>query len=205
MKRTKYKLEILNLYKFPKTVCEYGALLKMLWYIASLLIQMKISKKIWRGEWRGRRQRFLIYQCDSPATQARQRMHPKLLQQTRSHSEYTPIPSTTSPRASPFPLPFSSCHSNWHSQLVKVHYTLSYWPEIYIPQCLCHKGGGCNPLRLMTVRASWQKYLIVWLFSAWINMIEYYYAELTLIAVILKSDVFAEEPYVTRLHAFSKR
>lgn len=35
-------------------------------------------------------------------------------------------------------------------------------------------------------------------------MIEYYYAELTLIAVILKSDVFAEEPYVTRLHAFSK-
>lgn len=93
-------------------------------------------------------------------------------QQSRSYRKSTPSPTVTAPIASLFSHPFSSCHSKCYSQLVKVHYTLSSWPEIYTLQCLCYAGEeGCNPFRLMTVHASWWKW--------WIYNIEYIYTELT--------------------------
>lgn len=101
-------------------------------------------------------------------------------QQSRGYSKYTPTPSTTPPIASLFSHRFSSHHSKCYSQLVKVHYTLSSWPEIYTPQCLCRSGEeGCNPLRLMTVHVSWWKWWILWFLSMWIYIIRYYCTELT--------------------------
>lgn len=143
----------------------------------------------------------LSHLYDSPATPA---VEDAANTPSRSYSKYTPPPSTTAPIAFLFSHPFSSCHSKCYSQLVKVHYTLSSWPEIYTPQHLCRAGEGCNPLRLMTVHVSWRKWWIFWLSSMWINMIEYYYTELTLRAVILKSDVFAEKPHLTHLPSTSK-
>lgn len=130
-------------------------------------LEIKVS------QWQDRRN-VSSTKCDSPATPA-----------SRSYSKYTPLRFTAPPMAFLFSHPFSSCHSKCHSQLVKVHYTLSSWPEIYTLQCLCGAGEGCNPLRLMTVHVSWWKWWIFWLLL-WINMIEYHYTELTLEAVILK-------------------
>ena len=79
-------------------------------------------------------------------------------QQSRSYSKYTLPPSTTAPMVSLFSHPFSSCHWKCYRQLVKVHYTLSSWPEIYTPQCFCRTAEEeCNPLRTMTVGVSWWK------------------------------------------------
>lgn len=69
--------------------------------------------------------------------------------------------SETAPSHFLFSYPFSSCHSKCYSQLVKVHYTLSSWPEIYAPQRLRRAREGCNPLRLMTVHVSRQE---AWIF-----------------------------------------
>lgn len=70
------------------------------------------------------------------------------------------------PIVSLFSHPFSSCHSKCYSQLVKVHYTLSSRPEIYTPRCFCRTGEeGCNPLRLMEVHVSWQKWWILWFYD----------------------------------------
>lgn len=70
------------------------------------------------------------------------------------------------PIVSLFSHPFSSCHSKCYSQLVKVHFTLSSWPEIYTPQCLRRAGEeGCNLLRLMTVHASRRKWWILWFYD----------------------------------------
>lgn len=78
-------------------------------------------------------------------------------QQSRSYRKYTPPPSTTSPMVSLFSHPFSSCHGKCYRQLVKVHYTLSSWPETYIPQCSYRTGEECNSLKMMTVHVSWWK------------------------------------------------
>lgn len=69
--------------------------------------------------------------------------------------------STPAPPHFLFSYPFSSCHSKCYSQLVKVHYTLSSWPEIYAPRRLRRAREGCNPLRLMTVHVSRQE---AWIF-----------------------------------------
>lgn len=120
----------------------------------------------------------LLHQSDSPATPALPRTQP-------ATADSGPTPPLL------FSYPFSSCHSKRYSQLVKVHYTLSSWPEIYTPQRLHCAREGCNPLRLMTVHVSRQEPWIFWLCSMWINMTESYYGEVTFKAVILKSHVFA--------------
>lgn len=109
----------------------------------------------------------------------------KHAQQSTSSTVRTPQPqpppySTTGLVAFLFSHPFISCHSKCYSQLVKVHYTLSSWPEIYTPQCLRRVEEGCNPLTLMTVHVSWWNWWILWFFSMWIYIIEYYCTKLTL-------------------------
>lgn len=78
-------------------------------------------------------------------------------QQSRSTKD-TPPPSTTALIVSLFSHPFSFFHWKCYRQLVKVHYTLSSWPEIYTPQCFCHaRDEECNSLRMTTVHVSLQK------------------------------------------------
>lgn len=79
-------------------------------------------------------------------------------------------PDSSNPAPPPhllFSRPFRSCHSKCYSQLVKVHYTLSSWPEIYAPQRLHRAREGCNPLRLMTVHVSRQE---AWIFLTRLNV-----------------------------------